>query len=164
MRTCRALLFITAILAACLFTPVSALAGTTATQTISLQVTPINEIAVNGNPGLMQVFTSRNEAGPREVIDSSTSYSFYSNERNRHITGVISEATPAHTTLKVRLAAPAGATSCGDVVLSTSPRVLVKDAGCKMGSALPIVYRFSATREAGAVPLTTRTVIFTISE
>ncbi|MGV8118141.1 MAG: hypothetical protein AB2L14_00105 [Candidatus Xenobiia bacterium LiM19] len=151
------------LLAVLIFTPGTAWAGNTATVVVSFKVTPISSIEVSGEPQTLEVFPNKNGDGTYEARDVSTTYSFYTNERRRVITGAIDQPTPDHTRLKVQLTAPSGGSSAGDVTLTTVPRVLVSGMGKERGTNLPIVYTFSATREAGKVPLTRRTIVYTIT-
>jgi len=137
-------------------------ADNTATQLVSIRVTPVSTIKVSGNPGILEARPTE-DGNASEAKDSSTSYSFYTTEKNRKITGSISENTPEHTALKVRLQAPSGGASAGDVQLSTSPRDLVTGIATNQGKNLPITYTFSATKDAGTVPLTQLTVTYTIT-
>ncbi|MDQ7826673.1 MAG: hypothetical protein RDV48_27975 [Candidatus Eremiobacteraeota bacterium] len=138
-------------------------AGSTASHQVSFSIAGLSMISVSGDPGPMEVLTAKDQKKTSEVTDASTSYSFFTNARSRKITGSLDRNTPPHTVLKVNLAAPAGATSLGEVSLSTSPSDLVTGAGKKTAKNLPITYRFQASGEAGKVPLTSRTVTFTIT-
>ena len=140
-----------------------ALAGNTATVVVSFKVTPVSSIEVSGEPTILEVFTNTTGQGICEARDSSTTYNFYTNEKNRVITGAVNQETPAQTKLQVNFAAPSGGVSAGDVTLTTTPKVLVSGVGKDRGTNLPITYKFSATKEAGKVPLTQRTIVYTIT-
>lgn len=146
-----------------LFTHGTSWAGNNATVVVSFKVTPISSIEVSGGPQLLEVFPHTTGDGTYEARDGSTTYSFYTNEKRRVITGAVDQPTPDHTKLQVQLAAPSGGSSAGDVTLSTTPRVLVSGVGKERGTNLPIIYTFSATKEAGKVPLTRRTIVYTIT-
>lgn len=134
-----------------------ALAADTVTQTVTFEVLPINEIDVSGNPAALTV----NSLDP--VTDNTTTYDITTNETNKKITGAIDVDMPANTTLQVNLAAPAGATSVGDVTLSTVAADLVTGISHVNQAGNTITYTFSAT-EAADVTMgpQTRTVTFTI--
>ncbi|MHC9544070.1 MAG: hypothetical protein AB9903_31540 [Vulcanimicrobiota bacterium] len=137
-------------------------AESTATQLVSIRVTPVSTIKVHGNPGLLEAYPTP-DGSVYVAKDSSTSYSFFTTERNRKITGSLSQNTPQHTALKVKLHAPSGGSSAGDVQLSASPRDLVTGIATTIGKNLPITYTFLATKNAGTVPLTQYTVTYTIT-
>gem|GEM_PF-840503 len=137
-------------------------ADNTATQLVSIRVTPVSTIRVHGNPGLLEAFPT-SDGSVYEAKDSSTSYSFFTTEKDRKITGALSQNTPQHTVLKVKLQAPSGSSSAGSVQLSTSPRDLVTGIAVTQGKNLPITYTFSATKDAGTVPMKQFTVTYTIT-
>ncbi|MDQ7826687.1 MAG: hypothetical protein RDV48_28045 [Candidatus Eremiobacteraeota bacterium] len=143
---------------------VPAWAGDQATHNVYISVPAIDQITVQGDPGIMEVFVSLNQSGAREVIDSSSSYSFFTNAKRRKITGTLDQNAPSYTMLKVNLAAPPGGTSLGDVSLSSSPKDLVVGVGKRTGKNLTITYKFAAEKEAGRVPLTRRTVTYTLCD
>jgi hypothetical protein len=69
---------------------------------------------------------------------------------------------PAGTTLAVRLTAPSGGTSLGDVILDVTPRDLVIAATTVFFTNVTIRYTFTPTVAAGVLPLTTRTATYTL--
>ena len=69
---------------------------------------------------------------------------------------------PANTTLAVRLTAPSGGTSLGDVNLDVTVRDLVIAATPVFFTNVTIRYTFTPTVAAGVVPLTNRTATFTL--
>ncbi|HBL37149.1 MAG TPA: hypothetical protein DDZ55_10095 [Firmicutes bacterium] len=135
-----------------------ALAADTVTQTVTIQVDPVNDISVSGDPAPLIV-----TAGGAPATDSSTSYDLTTNGVALKITGEIDTDVPADTTLTVDLTAPTGATSLGPTLLSTTPADLVTGIGTVAETALGITYEFSALVTAGAVGTETRTVTFTIT-
>ena len=70
---------------------------------------------------------------------------------------------PANTTLACRLTAPSGGTSLGDVNLDVVNRDLVIAATPAFFTNVTIRYTFTPTVLAGVVPLSTRTVTFTLA-
>lgn len=135
-----------------------ALAANTATQTVTLQVDPVNDISVSGDPAAL-IATATTPA-----TDSSTTYDITTNGAALRITGQLDSALPADTTLTVELAAPAvaGATSSGPVSLTTTAADLVTNINATAETGLGITYNFSALPTA-VVGSTTRTVTFTIT-
>jgi hypothetical protein len=125
--------------------------GNTATQIVSFQVSPINELAVSGNPAALNVNS-----------DSSTTYSLTTNEEGRTITGRIDSAMPSGVTLKINLQAPSGGTSAGDVILGTGDSTLVTGISDLAASGKTITYKLDATVDAGVIAPASRTVTLTL--
>lgn len=142
----------------------SALAANTDNQTVTLQVTAINEIAVSGDPAALIVSTATAGSAPTDATDNSTDYDVTTNESNKKITGVLDAAAPANTNLYVALAAPTGASSAGTVELTTSAADLVTGISTLAESNHTITYTFSASIAAGIVASTTRTVTLTLTD
>ena len=69
---------------------------------------------------------------------------------------------PVGTTLAVRLTAPSGGTSLGDVVIDVTPRDVVIAAVPVFFTNVTIKYTFTPTVLAGVLPVTTRTATFTL--
>jgi hypothetical protein len=69
---------------------------------------------------------------------------------------------PANTSVTVKLTAPSGGTSLGNVTLDTTPRDVVIAALPAFFTNVTILYTFSGTVLAGVLPVTTRTVTFTL--
>ena len=139
-----------AVLALCILPPNSALA---------------DDITVSGNPGPLIVNSATAGFEPAAVSDATTTYGVDITTDNKKITGEIDTAMPAQTTLKVTLVAPSGATSMGQVTLSTSALNLVT--GLLNGtnqSGLIMTYEFSATVEAGVISSSSKTVTLTIAD
>jgi hypothetical protein len=124
-----------------------------------------DDITVSGNPGAIVVNTATAGLDLDPATDASTTYSIDVTTANKKITGSIDTSMPANTTLSVSLAAPAGATSNGWVSLDVTASDLVT--GLVIGtneSGLSIIYRLSATVDAGVVPSSSKTVTFTIAD
>ena len=69
---------------------------------------------------------------------------------------------PLGTTLAVKLTAPSGGTTLGDVVLDVTQRDLVIAATPVFFTNVTIKYTFTPTVAAGVLPLTTRTATYTL--
>lgn len=136
-----------------------ALAANTATQTVTIEVTAVNDITVSGDPAAL-IATATTPAN-----DNSTTYDITTNGTGLRITGQLDSALPTDTTLTVQLAAPAvaGATSAGAVALGTTAVDLVTGINATTETGLGITYNFSALATAGVVASTTRIVTFTIT-
>lgn len=130
-------------------------------QTVTFEVSAINEISVSGNPAAMTVSAATAGSQPTEVSNALTTYSITTNETTMKITGVLDEAMPANVTLKINLAT-VGGTNVPDVTLTASPASLVTGITQLVESANTITYKLSATVAAGIVASDTRTVTLTI--
>jgi hypothetical protein len=69
---------------------------------------------------------------------------------------------PANTTMTVKVSAPSGGTSLGNVTLDTTPRDVVIAATPVFFTNVTLFYTFKATVTAGVLPVTTRTVTYTL--
>jgi hypothetical protein len=142
----------------------STLAANTDNQTVTLQVSAVNEIAVSGDPGALIVSTATAGSEPDAATDNSTDYDITTNESGKRITGVLDSAVPANTTLYISLVAPTGGTSAGNVQLTTSAADLVTGISTLAESNHTITYSYNATVAAGIVASTTRTVTLTLTD
>jgi hypothetical protein len=138
-------------------------AQSTATQTVSFQISQIDTISVSGNPGTLIITTI-----PGTVSDSTTTYSFSTNGSNRRITGQITSggAMPTNTLLRIALQAPAGGGSTtGIQTLSDSSAVtLVTGISTLAETGRQITYTFVANSGAPVIsPTDTRVVTLTIA-
>ena len=138
-------------------------AANTATQLVSFEVAAINEISVSGDPNTLVINAATPGSNPNPVTESSTKYSITTNETNKKIIARIDTAMPTGLTLKVKLDAPTGASSEGDVVLSTTAASVVTGIGPVAESSLTITYTLEATAEA-EVSSGQRTVTFTLTD
>jgi hypothetical protein len=133
----------------------------TATQTVSYEVTAINEISVAGSPSLVI-----NDATPGTGLTSASAsgtYAITTNETNRKVTAQIDTNMPSGVTLSVTLAAPTGGTSTGAVTLSTTAQDVVTGVSNVNQSGLSISYGLAATVAAGVVAAGNKTVTYTIT-
>jgi len=132
-------------------------AADTTTQTITFEVQAVNDITVSGDPGPLAATATT------PATDNTTTYSITTNDTNKKITGHLDTDMPANTTLEVNLSAPTGATSAGNVSLSSIAADLVTGIDSVNESGLAIAYTFSADAAAGIIATDTRTVTFTIT-
>ena len=135
--------------------------GNTATQTVSLEVLAINELAVSGSPSLMSIGTATAGSQPTPATNSATSYLITTNSPNRKIQAKVDSTLPANTSLVVSLAAPTGATPVSNVALSTTDQDVVTGINTLIDAGKAISYQFNATVAAGLIS-TSRTVTFTL--
>ncbi|HEX3046939.1 MAG TPA: hypothetical protein VHY08_19450 [Bacillota bacterium] len=139
------------------------LAATKVNQTISIPVAIITEFTTTGIPTAMVVNSVTPGFQPDQALSANTTYNITTNESNKKITGILDSAMPANTVLTVNLAAPAGATSLGDVALSTVAADLVTGISQTAASGKTITYKFLSSVTAGIVPSTSRVVTFTVT-
>ncbi|KPL02432.1 MAG: hypothetical protein AMJ90_05855 [candidate division Zixibacteria bacterium SM23_73_2] len=141
------------------------MAANTANQTVTFEVTAINEVSVSGDPGDLEVNTATAGSEPTADTDATTTWALTTNQSTKKMTGSIDEAMPANVTLQVNLTAPtAGGSSQGDVTLTTSDADLVTSIATVAESGLTITYTLSATVDAGVVAQDTRTVTLTLTD
>ena len=133
-----------------------------ATQVVRIQVNAINQIGVSGNPSPLVINSATAGSAPTSVTASGTSYAITTNEANQKIAASLDQALPSGVTLEVALAAPGGATSAGNVALSTAASDVVTGISSVAASSLPITDRLSATAQAQMSMPEARTVTFTI--
>jgi len=156
-------LFVVLVIGLFVFVSGQAMAGNTAQQTVSFQITAINEIAVSGNPGQLVVNASNAGEDPDPATDDTTSYSVTTNGELKKIVGKIDSAMPSNTKLEAQLAATTGGSSAGYVELGELDQNLVTGISLLSESGKTITYRFSAQAEAGTLS-GQRTVTFTLTD
>jgi hypothetical protein len=140
-----------------------AIAATTATQTVTYEVTAINAISVSsGGPLTITVNAATAGSAPTAATDATTTYAVTTNETGQKITGEINSNMPAGVTLTVALVAPTGGTSTGATSLSTVAADLVTGIATLNESGKTITYSLSATSAAGVVGSASKTVTLTI--
>ena len=142
---------------------VTAYAGPTATQTVTYEVSAINELSVSAATASLTVNSATAGSAPSAVTDSTTTYAVTTNETNRKITGSINSNMGSGVTLSVTLGAPTGATSTGKQALSTVAADLVTGISALNETGKSITYELAATTAAGVVPSATKTVTLTIT-
>lgn len=140
----------------------SVYAATSATQSVTIQVNPINELRLGGSPGSLVVDGAPAGQEPAPATDTNSNYSFSTNELNRKVTAQIDTNMPAETMLEVQLASPGGSwSSSGKQPLSTSA-VTLAQGGRGRAQNRTITYTFSATVNAAA-GTGSRIVTFTVT-
>jgi len=150
-------------LATCLFS--SALpAADTATQRITIEVKPIDEIALTGERPTLTIGTATAGEAPAAVTADGGAYAITTNGSDRKITASIAKALPPGVTLSVAMDAPAGGTSLGWQALSAAPAELVTGITRIAQSGIPVRYRLAATLDAGILSVKTETVTLTIAD
>ena len=118
-----------------------------------------NTLTVSGNPPLLRISTAVAGSQPNAITTATTTYTVQvSSGGSRRITGRLSAAVPAGTTVTVTLNAPPGATSLGPVALDATERDLVINIPRPTNATLTITYVFSGTVTAGVVANNSRSV------
>jgi len=134
----------------------------TATQTVTFQVTAINQVAVTGTPSLV-INTASAGSAPTSVTSTGNTWSVTTNQTGALITASIPTAMPAGLTLSANLTAPAGATSTGLTALGTTAVNVVTGITKLNAASLALSYQLDATAAAGVVTSGTRVVTYTIT-
>jgi hypothetical protein len=136
----------------------------TATQTVSFEVTPIHAIAVSENSVFLRIDTASAGSEPDDAIDlNTTTYSFTTNSEGSRIYASLDRAMPYGVTLSVELAVPVGyGVSEGYVPLNDSYQIVVDNLDAGWGSGLAIGYKLHAPAEAGYNGSDYRIVTFTL--
>jgi len=134
----------------------------TATQTVTFQVDPINQVGVTGTPSLL-INAAVPGSAPTSVTSTGNTWAVTTNQTAAKITGSIASNMPTGVTLSANLGAPSGATSAGLKSLSTVAVDLVTTITKLNASGLSLAYQLDATAAAGVVTSSTRVVTFTIT-
>src|SRR5215831_2932709 len=134
----------------------------TATQTVTFQVTAINQIAIAGAAPTLIVNTAVAGSAPTSASSSGITWAVTTNQTGAKINASIPSNMPAGLTLSADLAAPAGATGAGPQALSTTAVDLVTGITKLNASGLSLTYSLDATAAAGVVASGSRVVTFTI--
>lgn len=145
-----------------LATPSIAARAQAASQTISISVNAINQIAFVGSPTLA-INTAPAGSAPTSATDASATWAVTTNQTGAKITASIPSSMPAGLTLSANLAAPSGATSASFQALGTTAIDMVIGIGKLAQSALGVTYRLDATPAAGVVASASRVVTYTIT-
>ncbi len=148
-----------------------ALAGNTATQTITATVNSVNEIAISGTMGSLNPATPAAGSDFAAITDTNTSYSFSTNASSAarvKVTAVLNSNMPTGTTLQLvatNLTKAGGSGSAGTAqaigTLTNSAVDLVKDIYRARGSA-SLSYTYTPTIDAEAQTIN-RTLTLTLT-
>ena len=140
-------------------------ANNVATQTVTYFIADIFELS-NLAPVTLTINTATAGAMPVPATDSSTTYSITAiGLLKKKITARIDTAMPPDLTLKVKLQAPTGATSQGDVTLSTIAKDVVRDIRGVIIKGVGITYTLSPVGSTPPAPTSgARTVTFTLMD
>ncbi len=134
-----------------------------ANQTVTFEVSPISELTVSGDPGVLHITAAVAGEEPTDVDDASTTYSLTCNEVDRKITARLDEAMPTGMELLLEMAAPEGATSLSFMSLTALDQNIVTGITCVAENGKTITYRCCADADAGVVAPDSRTVTLTLT-
>jgi hypothetical protein len=137
-------------------------AAQTATQTVTLQVDAINQIAVTGTPTLA-ISAAVAGGAPTSATSTGSTWAVTTNQTGAKITASINSNMATGLTLSANLGAPAGGTSAGLQALSTGAVDIVTGITKLNQTGLSISYQLDATSAAGVITSTTRVVTYTIT-
>lgn len=137
-------------------------AAQTATQTVTLQVDAINQIAVTGTPA-MTISAAVAGGAPTSATSTGSTWAVTTNQTGAKITASINSNMATGLTLSANLGAPTGGTSAGLQALSTGAVDLVTGITKLNQTGLGISYQLDATSAAGVITSTTRVVTYTIT-
>jgi len=151
---------------------VLSVAATTGAQTLTYEVTAINEISVSGTPSLTVITAVAGQDPTFVEDDTDNTYSVTTNSTSaKKITVGLNSDMTSGLTLLVKMASPTiGATGKDAYVdisntATTAANVLTaitKTNGVENAAA--ITYKLSATAAAGVIASDTRTVTFTLTD
>ena len=146
--------------------PIVALAQTSSSvsQSVTVEVKPITQIAVTGNPGPLFVTDMSSGSDALSVSDNSTKYSMLTNLENMKIVASINGPMPQGTRLMVKLETSAGLSN-GFVDVSNASTPVDVVTGINKGSDRnkSITYAFAADPSVTQVNADSRVVTLTLT-
>jgi hypothetical protein len=126
---------------------------------------PAQTIAVSGDPGALTVHSAMAGKEPDPASESTTTYALTTTAANQKIVARLDAPLPEGMTLTIRLSAPPGATSLGQVTMTTTDQAIVVDLPAPgTYTGLAIVYTLTARVAAGSVPPLTRAVTLGVAD
>ena len=136
--------------------------ATTTTQSVSVQVDAINQIALTGVPSLL-INSAAPGSAPTSVTSVTNTWAVTTNQTGSTISASIATVMPGGLTLSAIMAAPAGGASTGLHAIGTTPVALVTGVTKVNASSLNVTYQLDATVAAGVITSATKMVTFTIA-
>jgi hypothetical protein len=138
--------------------------GSSATQSVTLEVKPIAKISVAGNMNPLVINDALPGSGLASVSDENTKYSLVTNVDNMKIVASINDRMPAGTKLMIKLTSSKAA-SAGVVDLSSAltPVDVVRGIGRGSDVNQSISYTFAANTEIDDIPSQSRMVTLTLT-
>jgi len=137
--------------------------GSTATQTLTLEVRPISKIAVSGNPNALIITTAQAGFDLTSVQDENTTYSVTTNLDNMKIVASINNQMPAGTKLMLQLRSMNGMSKgIVDISNALSPVDVVEGIGRGNDQNQMISYLFAAEASVSEIPSDSRVITLTL--
>ena len=140
----------------------TAMAGNTANQTVGFEVSPIAELSVSGNPGLLNVHTATAGEQPDPATDTSTTYAVTSNLSRARILASLDANMPPHVELDLHLDGAGVGLSFGWTPLSEFGQTVLWDIEPVASGGHEIDYRLLAAADASVIFDGSRTVTLTL--
>ena len=135
-----------------------------AQQIVKIEVRAVDILEVNGDPGDLVVNKIPGDH-LKVAKDTNTSYRVITNGINKKITGQLDKTIPPNCLLKIKLDAPTGASSKGEVILSEGfASNLVTGINTLAENDLMITYTFSASNDADTFGPLPRIVTLTLTD
>ncbi len=119
-------------------------------------------ISASGSAPALVINTAVAGSAPVAAVVSTPTYSVSIPSGTWKITAQLDAVPPAGSSLRVALAAPAGATSLGSVTLTTAAQDVVTSISAGDFVGLGIAYTLTATVAAGTISRRDGTVTFTL--
>lgn len=136
-------------------------AASTATHSVTVNVSAINEVAVAGGALVLNIATATAGSNPDDATDSSTNdLQWTSNESSKKITAETDLGSP-NFALQVEASGVSGGTTAGAITLSSSAQDFVTGISTTVGSC-DLAYTASATAAEGT-GTDAHTVTYTIT-
>ena len=138
--------------------------GSSATQTVTIEVKPITKISVTGNPNPLIIRDAVPGSDFTSISDDNTRYSLTTNLDNMKIVASISDRMPAGTKLMIKLSS-SKASSVGQIDLSGAMTPVDVVTGISKCSELnqSINYTFAANSDVSEISTQSRVVTLTLT-
>jgi hypothetical protein len=138
--------------------------GSSATQSVTIEVKPITKISVTGNPNPLTITDAIPGSNFSSVSDVNTKYSLTTNLDNMKIVASINDRMPSGTRLMIKLSS-SRASSAGTIDLSgaVTPIDVVTGISKCSETNQTIDYTFAANEDVSEVPTQTRVVTLTLT-
>jgi hypothetical protein len=126
-------------------------------------------ISVSGNPGLLRISTAVAGTEPVAVSDAASTFTITTpaggGNQKWQVTMSLNANMPAGVTLTASLAVPLNSqgTSNGAITLDVTPRAMLVNVKKGYTGTATTTYQLTATTAAGVIPLTSRTVTYTVT-
>jgi hypothetical protein len=138
--------------------------GSTAIQSVTVEVKPIAKISVTGNPSPLMINNAVPGSDLTSISDESSKYSLVTNVDNMKIVASISDRMPAGTKLMIKmLSSKAASAGLVDVSNALTPVDVVTGIGKGSEADQSISYTFAANSDVNKIPVQSRTITLTLT-